>query len=469
MNHEDFETTHEQLRQLLTSTPPAEAAERLLRQEHPPLHVIHGLGIETQSERVGELDALVREKAEGPMPQDYEAYVALQLAKGQAPAHVIDRDLYALGAVERAGHAREAVERALPYVVDLPYPTADRQAVADLLLMPTDAPLPAYGRLHPSAGVVVTPLVVLSHTERDPTPEPASATLPERVFVEGAERPSEERARLLASQLAALDADRHQVRVKGQDGTVQYLAPTPDGGFVSTDTPTWLGDAQVRAALQPMLERDTGASIELVSESQRHHYVVLEGLDARQARELDDHFGANLVLRVGDEHTAVVRLAEEPERALRMANLLRARYPDPPEPQPPRDRPTDVELVLARTEAPMPATRRTSEMQSPATEDAPAAAVERFDEHLRAARRAVLEGGREPRAEQLDAVAAQKMLLDGYDIGQVADAVAFASPGLAQRRSDPEAYAREVVERAREGMEAPAGVPKGSSPDVGGR
>ena len=71
-----------------------------------------------------------------------------------------DRDGYAVGAAERAGHGREAMGEALPYVVDLPDPSVDRQAVASLLLVP-DVASSVYERQALVGYAVVTPLVNL--------------------------------------------------------------------------------------------------------------------------------------------------------------------------------------------------------------------------------------------------------------------------------------------------------------------
>ena len=377
MNEET--TTQEHLRALLTEHSPAEAADRLLKDEHPPMKVLDALVREVKPVDLSAFDTFIRERVSQPMQADYEAYVALQNAKESAPPYVIDRDMYAVRVVAREGHERDALRQALPYVVDLPHPSADRPAVVDLLLAP-EAP--------PDARVALPGFTVLTPLTR--VPEEASRAL---------EPPSAGRQEQLAAQLAALDAERHQVVVRDLDGGVRYLAPERDGaGFVATDRPTYLTNDQVMVALPVIDALGKGSNIDLVSESARHHYVVLDGLDARQARDLDDRFGANLVMRVGDEHMAVVRLSEEPERAAAIASLLRARYPSGPDlsESPERvslsGREGLVEIVSARAEDVLPPKSRYVGAPDAASES-PAAVIERFAEHRSEAERAFLQMG----------------------------------------------------------------------------
>lgn len=471
-----FETTHAQLRELLGEMAPEQTAQQLLAEGHTPLHVLHGLHMEErgaeQRPTLQQLDELVRGKMEGPVSPTYEAYLVLQTAKDSAPLHIIDRDAYAVSIAEQRGLDAVGVAGALPYVVDLPDPSVDRRALAELLLSSAYAPPPEQQRALPMASLVVTGLAALP-SEQD------RATPPDRPLEEGQGRPEAgrgpvsalqpgamqaERAELLARQLAALDADRHQVVIGGFDGAVRYVAPTADGRFELSDEPTWLDGRAVEAALPVMMKAsEDGAQLKLVSESHRHHYVVLDGLDASQARELDDHFGANLVMRVGDEHTAVVRLTEEPERALKLAALLRARFPDLPEDGSGASRGGPIALVSARVDDVMQPLSAGADGPRPAFTDSPAATVERFVEHREGVRRdqPALD------AEALDVAAARKMVRGGYATEQVAGAITFASPELAQR-ADRDAYALKVAQDAREKPIAIGRVPGGDrSPDVG--
>lgn len=445
------DSTHEQLRMMLGSHDPIESAGQLLDRGHAPMNVLHALVTEKTMEGIDKLDVIVREKVDGPLPASYEAYVALMQAKVSAPPHVLDRDAHAVRVVEDMGIERGAIGEALPHVLDLPHPDADRHAVARLLLTSVE-PSPAPPERSPLPGfLAVTPLVARE----------------ERTVGEGSSEPP---GRALDAQLAALDADRHQVVVRGLDGTVQYLAPEREGtGFVSTERPTWLTNDQVRTAWPTMEGLGRTVNLDLVSESARHHYVVLDGLDARQARELDDHFGANLVLRVGDEHMAVVRLTDEPERALRVASLLRARYPSGPDlPASSEGRPTlgsreGVELVSARSEDVLPSVSERSERR-----DSPALAVERFADYRIEAERSFLRAGLSVEPEKLDAFAARRMLVEGYREQRVVDAVQFASPRLEERQADGEVYARRVVDAVRQAPVEGREQASKSSPDVGG-
>jgi hypothetical protein len=481
MSEETAQHTQMQLRELLEKHSPAEAAGQLLERGRPPLEVLNALVLETKPAVVGALDELVRERAKGPLPPDYEAYVALQTAKEGAPAHTIDRDNYAVTAAQRAGHSHEALSVALPYVVDLPSPDLDRKAVASLLLMPAferpsvyvpERGQPSYVVSIPLATYAIGPELVLP----DPAPRQTPASAPEARSSAGP-RPAlehEPRAPALAAQLGALDADRHQVVVRAENGAVQFLAPDKEGkGFVTTDKPTYLSAEQVLAALPAIEGLNRTANVDLVSESSRHHYVRLDGLDARQARDLDDRFGANLVMKVGDDHVAVVRLSEDPERAAAAASLLRARYPSgPDEGTPPSEHAgaRTVELVLARTEDFLPALPRGKDTALPGTDDSPAATIERFAQHRAEAERTYLMGGLLPEPERLDGAAARRMVSEGYSTSQVTSAIEFASQRPGEEALDRTAYARETAEAA---VQARTGTPRavhhGQEPEVGGR
>jgi hypothetical protein len=477
MTEETAQNTQVQLRELLVQHSPAEAAGQLLERGRPPLEVLDALVRETKPAVVGALDELVRERTKGPLPEAYEAYVALQMAKEAAPSYTIDRDNYAVTAAQRAGHSHEALSVALPYVVELPSPDLDRKAVASLLLMPVDERpsvyvpergQPSYVVSIPLATYAIGPDLVLA----DPAPRQTPASAPEvrSSAGSGPELDREQRAQALD----ALDADRHQVVVRSQDGAVQFLAPAPEGkGFVTTDKPTYLSDEQVRAALPTIDALNRTANVDLVSESSRHHYVRLDGLDARQARDLDDRFGANLVMKVGDDHVAVVRLSEDPERAAAAASLLRARYPSGPDEVPPpseRAGARTVELVSARTDDFLPPLPRGKDTPQPATDDSPAATIERFAQHRAEAERTYLLGGILPEPERLDGAAARRMVSEGYSPGQVTSAIEFAGKRQGEDALDRTAYARETAEaavHARTGT--PHAVHHGQEPEIGGR
>jgi hypothetical protein len=479
MNEDTAHDTQVQLRELLAQHSPAEAAGQLLQRGRPPLEVLHALVGETKPAVVGALNELVRERAKGPLPADYEAYVALQTAKADAPSYTIDRDHYAVTAAQRAGHSHEALSQALPYVVDLPAPDLDRKAVASLLLMPVDERPSVYvpERGQPSY-VVSTPLLTYALL-----PEPALADLSPRPQLApgggsspsagpGPELDREQRVQGLDAQLKALDADRHQVVVRQDDGTVQFLAPAREGkGFVTTDRPTYLSDEQVKVALPTIEALNRTANLDLLSESSRHHYVVLDGLDARQARDLDDRFGANLVMKVGDDHVAVVRLSEDPVRAAAAASVLRSRYPSGPDEAPaPSERSSarTVELVSARPDDFLPSMPRGKDTPTPAAQDTPAATIERFAQHRAEAEHVYLMGGILPAPERLDGAAARRMVADGYAPTQVAQAIEFTSPRQTERELDLPSYAQRTAEAASARVGPTGPTKSGPQPDVGG-
>jgi hypothetical protein len=152
-------------------------------------------------------------------------------------------------------------------------------------------------------------------------------------------------------------------------------------GLAATDRLNDLRDEQAKASLPAVKMLNGMAKVVRVSASSRRPHMVLDGIDARQTRDLDDRFGANLVMKVGDNHVAVVRLSEDPERAAAAASLLRARYPSgPDEGTPPSEHAgaRTVELVSARAEDFLPALPRGKDTALPATDDSPAATIERF-------------------------------------------------------------------------------------------
>lgn len=401
--------------------------EQMLASGASAVATLHTL-TEGDSAKVPAVDAIVRTLVERPDPV-YEAYVALSGAKDRASAYAIDPDAQAVRAV-RDVHAPDALSEALVFVVDVPE-AVDRQARIDLLMQPEHAVRPGPG-FEVAPYQVTTPLAFLATTDLTmPTVDPSAAPALSLA----------EHETVLRGQLAGLDADRHQVVVHGTDGATGYLAATSKGFEVRAE-PAFLRPEDVVAALPTLRQLDAdGQGLELVSESARHHYVVLTGLDAGEARELTDRYGANLMLKTGDEHTAVVRLTEaSPERAAAIAGMLRVRY-------------------ALDDDGPSPAVSQPAVMVEGVSEQGTdRAAIDQFAV-LRSEEEARRPGGK---GYGLDVAASQRMLGEGVAADQVAGAVDFLSPTA---QVEDLGYGQRVARVALERNQGPS--PKASGPELG--